>query len=81
MTEIAITTAIAIGLPALGFAVQWGIIKSRTNHYQSNIDSLWEKKAEKETVNAQFDTVSKQLIGIEQKLDLYINMTSRTKIK
>jgi len=69
-----ITIGLAIGLPLLGFAVQWGIIKSRISHYQENIDTLWAKKAEKDVVNEQFNTIAKQLCGIEKKLDLYISM-------
>jgi hypothetical protein len=81
MTELSnsIMIGIGIGFPLLGLAVQWGIMKNNNLRHQKNIDSLWEKKADIKTVNEQFNTVNAKLDGIDQKLDLYINMNMRKK--
>lgn len=59
-----ITIGIAIAVPTISVGVQWGILRNATSRHQNNIDSLWDKKADKEVISSNFETVNVKISNL-----------------
>ncbi|MDD5229861.1 MAG: hypothetical protein PHC43_00875 [Candidatus Marinimicrobia bacterium] len=76
MTEFISITGLVTGITSLiGIGIVYGTIRTKIENHRICLDA----KADKQTVNAQFQTVNTKIASVDEKLDLVINLLNNKK--